>query len=310
MISAWAALDESMTLDGGPNRELAAALADREAFRAMSRLRRLLRRPLSGTAVLLFRRFPWIPPVRVRARLFTGQSLSVILPELLSREVYLHGFFEAPLTRMLLALLRPGMVFADVGAQYGYYSMLAHRLVGPAGRVFAFEPAPHTYSVLRDNVAGLENVVAENVAVYSTAGVVGIHDFGPAHSGLNSLLPQPRVGPDEASRLRPKRIEIRSVRLDDYFAEQGVAPDFVKIDVESMELHVLKSMETLLRDARPAVSVEIGDLEVSGASESRESVRFLLDRGYRCLEYREGRLVRHRERTRYEHDNLLFVPVA
>lgn len=310
MNSVWALAEEAMTLEGGPNFHLVAALSDREAFRAKSRVGRLLRRPLAGTVVLLYRRLPWIPPMRVRARLFTGQSFSVVLPELLSREVYLHGFFEAPLTRMLLSLLRPGMVFADVGSQYGYYSVLAHRLVGPTGRVFAFEPAPQTYSVLKENVAGLKNVVAENLAVYSTAGVVAIHDFGPAHSGLNSLLPQPRVAPDEASRLKPKRIDIPSVRLDDYFADRRIAPDFVKIDVESMEIHVLKSMERLLRDVRPAVSVEIGDLGVIGAGESRECVRFLLDRGYRCLEYRDGTLVPHHERATYEHDNLLFVPIS
>jgi len=307
--SAWT-VDAHGALEAGPYQAFADVLTAREAYRAKSRARRLLERPLAGTVVLFFRLLPWMPPIRVRARLFTGQVLSVVLPEMLSREVYLHGFFEAPLTRMLLSFLRPGMVFADVGSQYGYYSVLAHALVGPNGRVFAFEPAPYTYSVLAENVRRLPNVVAENVAAYSAPGVVPIHDFGRAFSGLNSLIPQPRVPPELAKGLKAKRFDVRAVRLDDYFAEQGVNPNFVKIDVESTEIHVLRGMERLLRTARPLVSIEVGDFGLSGAAESGECVRFLLERGYRCFEYRAGRLQPLRERSTYADDNLLFVPIG
>jgi FkbM family methyltransferase len=296
-------------LDFGPHQHLADALSDAERFRARSRVGRFARRPAAGSVVSAFRMFPSLPPLKRRAHLFTGQPFTVVLPELLSREVYLHGFFEAPLTRILLALLRPDMVFADVGAQYGYYSVLAHRLVGRGGRVFAFEPTPTTYSVLRENVAGLPGVVAEDIAANSTAGVVRMHDFGQAHSGLNSLLPQPRVSKEEARTLRAKGFDVQSVRLDDYFAARGVDPDFVKIDVESAEIHVLTGMDRLLREARPIVSVEVGDLDVAGAGESGACIRFLEERGYRCLEYRAGGLHPVEARARYEHDNLLFVPM-
>jgi FkbM family methyltransferase len=251
---------------------------------------------------------PSLPPLRLRARLFTGQPFTVVLPELLSREVYLHGFFEAPLTRILLAHLRPGMVFADVGAQYGYHSVLAHRLVGRGGRVFAFEPTPATYSVLKENVAGLAGVVAEDIAAYSEPGMVRMHDFGQAHSGLNSLLAAPRVSAEEARTLRAKGFDVRAVRLDDYFAARGITPDFVKIDVESVEIHVLQGMDHLLRSARPIVSVEVGDLGIAGAGASGECIRYLEDRGYRCFEYRAGGLHPVGARARYEHDNLLFLP--
>jgi FkbM family methyltransferase len=236
--------------------------------------------------------------------------MTVVLPEYLSRECYLHGFFEPPLTRMLLSQLRPGMVFADVGAQYGYYSVLAQRLVGPTGRVFAFEPTPQTYSVLAQNVAGLGNVVAENLAVHSTPGVITIHDFGPAHSGLNSMLSSPRVSERAASRLRAKRFEVRCVRLDEYFAERGIKPDFVKVDVESAEIHVLRSMENLLATVRPAVSVETGDYGAAGAGQTRDCIRYLVDRGYECFEYGPGGLVPHSEKSTYGYDNLLFLPAG
>jgi hypothetical protein len=73
------------------------------------------------------------------------------------------------------------------------------------------------------------------------------------------------------------------VRLDDYLAERGITPDFVKIDVESAEIYVLRGMENLLATTRPAVSVETGDYAWTGAGDTRECIRFLLDRGYRCF---------------------------
>jgi hypothetical protein len=98
------------------------------------------------------------------------------------------------------------------------------------------------------------------------------------------------------------------VRLDDYFAERGITPDFVKIDVESAEIYVLRGMENLLATTRPAVSVETGDYAWTGAGDTRECIRFLLDRGYRCFEYGAGRLLPHHEKSSYGYDNLLFLP--
>jgi FkbM family methyltransferase len=174
--------------------------------------------------------------------------------------------------------------------------------------VFAFEPAHRTYAVLRDNVRGLANVRLEQLAVYSATATLPIYDFGQAFSGLNSLAPHPRVPPDQAMRLHSTPIEVRAIRLDDYFAGAAVQPSFVKIDVESMEIHVLRGMERILTSARPTVSVEVGGYDVSGAGESETCVRFLLDRGYRCYEPREGRLEIVRERTTFADGNLIFLP--
>jgi FkbM family methyltransferase len=287
-------------LEFGDNRELADALTDAERFRSRSRAWRFLRKPLAGTLLSAYHFFPRLGPRRVRARLFTGQQMSGVLPEYL---------FEPSLTRIMLSLLRPGMVFADVGAQFGYYSVLAHRLVGAAGRVFAFEPTPRTYAVLHDNVRRMSNVVAEPLAAFSSAGQLTLHDFGATYCGLNSILPHPRLTAEFGSRLEGRPFKVASVRLDDYFGALGISPGFIKIDVENAELDVLRGMEGLLRNARPAISVETGDYSWTGAPQTRESIKFLLNRGYRCLEYADGKLVPHRERSAYAYDNLLFLPL-
>ena len=302
-------LDEGIQFDFGENQGLADALAAGERFRSKSKAWRFLHKPVAGTLLSVYGFLPRLTPMKVRARLFSGQVMTGVLPEYLSHEVYLNGFFEAPLTRILLAHLRPGMVFVDVGAQFGYYSVLAHRLVGPTGRVFAFEPTPRTYSVLRQNVDRLSNVVAEPVAASSSAGRLTLHDFGATNCGLNSILPHPRVVAEEGRQLKGTPFQVASVRLDDYFGERGIHPSFVKIDVETAEFDVLQGMEEVLRTARPAISVETGDYGWTGGRQSRDCVRFLLDRGYRCLEYVDGTLLPHREKSTYGSDNLLFLPL-
>ena len=90
-------------------------------------------------------------------------------------EVWLYGATvdcdaEARLNKFLLRHLREGTVFFDIGACLGYYSLLASKLVGPAGRVYAFEPSPAVMPVLRRNLGGKANVSIEEKAFSEAPG--------------------------------------------------------------------------------------------------------------------------------------------
>src|SRR3954468_7115002 len=115
--------------------------------------------------------------MEVTCRLFDGQALRVVLPEIVGTDLYRHGLIEPPMTQFLLTHLRPGMVFVDVGAQYGYFTVVASRLVQPAGVVVAFEPGRDAARVLRRNVAHLPGVVVEEAAVHARSGTVELTDF-------------------------------------------------------------------------------------------------------------------------------------
>src|SRR4051794_26544966 len=75
---------------------------------------------------------------RWHARTYWGQRMEVRLPETQSEKLVRFGLTEPELTAYVLALLRPGQIFIDVGAHYGYYSVLGAGLVGPRGHVYAF----------------------------------------------------------------------------------------------------------------------------------------------------------------------------
>src|SRR5437879_2629479 len=72
-------------------------------------------------------------PIEVDCTIFTGQRTRVVLPEIVGADIYRHGYIEPTLTRVLLDHLRPGMIFVDVGAHYGYHSIVASQAVGQRG---------------------------------------------------------------------------------------------------------------------------------------------------------------------------------
>jgi FkbM family methyltransferase len=231
--------------------------------------------------------------------------MRVTVPELASLQLYRFGFIEPDVTTALILSLEPGTVFVDVGAHHGYHSLVASHLVGEQGAVYAFEPSPASYDVLRRNVRELTNVHVHPVAADATRGNRLLFDFGPRHSSLNTLLPTARVPPAERRGLRSRQQQVETVVLDSFFAQRNLRPDFVKIDAESSELDVLRGMRHALRHAAPVVALEVGDYD--DATLSADCIEFLGWLGYRGFEYDGERFVPHERRDTYAYDNLFFA---
>lgn len=240
------------------------------------------------------------------ARTFWGERMNVVLPEVVSSEILRFGYIEENLIAALLAHVPAAGTVFDVGAHFGFFSLLSNRLAGPKGRIVAFEPIPTTCKVLRCNVKAA-GVTVVNAAVWNEPTEVPMHDFGLGLSAFNSIRP-PRFTNPAHRPVRNHIVQVPAITLDDYASEQNLTPDFVKIDAESAEFEVLQGMERLLRDARPVVSLEVGDFGVEGARPSTDLVRHLTERGYRTLEYLDGAFREHHIRDHYAFGNLLFVP--
>jgi len=235
--------------------------------------------------------------------------MRVVLPEIVGRQLYRSGFIEPDVSRALLERLRPGMVFFDVGAQYGYHSVVAAEVVRPGGTVVAFEPARDSFRLLASNVAQMGVVKIEHLAVGSQNGDVELHDFGMRNSSLNTVQATARVPLRERRRLRPERYRVPSITIDAYVYRTGLVPDVVKIDVEGAELAVLEGMTELLRQHAPFVSLETGDYTDMDSPDTGTSIDFLERLGYGCFEYR-GSLLPHRRRRSYGYGNLFFMKHA
>ncbi|HEX6372114.1 MAG TPA: FkbM family methyltransferase [Longimicrobium sp.] len=175
----------------------------------------------------------------------------------------LNGTYEREQTRLFEQLLRPGGVVLDVGANVGYYTLLASVLVGEGGAVHAFEPEPRNAGFLRRHVQinRLRNVTVQQAAVSDRAGTARF-TFGTG-SGTGHLA--------DAGAL-----EVRTLRLDDYCAQHAPAPAAIKIDVEGAEMSVLHGARETLARLRPVIF-----LSTHGPEVHRASLAFLRQLGYR-----------------------------
>jgi len=184
---------------------------------------------------------------------------------------YFEGGGEPEVQEVLQEHLRPGMTFYDIGANIGFFTLLAARLVGKEGRVAAFEADPEIAARLREHVErnGFGWVTVEEKAVWSEPRTVFFARTDPATSpdrGLGHIVPAKTED----------TIQVSAVSLDDYGRSQP-PPDFLKCDVEGAEVEVFRGARRLLKGKRPGIICEM---------HSEENHRILLEEfsrlGYSC----------------------------
>jgi len=158
----------------------------------------------------------------------------------ISSHILLDGYWEIWVTEAIAALVKPGMVVADVGANLGYYTMLMADLVGPTGRVHAFEPNPVMLRRLR-----------RNIAVNGFAGHTDVHD--KALADVDGAIVPFHIPPDFpgggaiARHSHPNdsnTIQIETIRLD--ARPEWHAIELIKVDVEGAEELVWRGARGLL----------------------------------------------------------------
>lgn len=172
------------------------------------------------------------------------------------------------------SVLRPGDIFVDIGANLGWYSFHAAPLVGPEGRVHAFEIDHRPLQCLTRTIAFNPDlpITLHRLAIGDANGEVAfVEEKESGHS---------RLAPDN----RGRRVPMRS--LDALFATREMARfKALKIDVEGAELRVLRGARRLLEQHRPLVVCELveANLRVLGGSPA-EVVAFLKDLGYQVAD--------------------------
>jgi FkbM family methyltransferase len=181
-------------------------------------------------------------------RLVNGMPIEVDPRDLIGAEILRSYMWESETVRFVWGWLRAGMTVLDVGAHVGQYTLLASGLVGPAGRVVAFEPHPVLGPVLRRNVsrAGCQNVTVLPVALGRAPGPGTLVLHPPDNFGGSSLRPN-----DASAHHARATVEVTT--LDEALARLGGAPvDLAKIDVEGAELDVLEGARGTLA-ANPGI---------------------------------------------------------
>ena len=275
-----------------------------------TRIKRIIKSPikLSYSKILEIIALSFEKPMQIKTKTFWGEDMLVVVPEVVSLSLCRYGFYEEGLTRMVFKYLKPGMIFFDIGAHFGYFTLLSSFLVGNKGQVHAFEPTPSSFSILRSNASNRDNVVLNNSAVLSKRKIIFINDYGIKYSAFNSIY-NARLPKSILPKLKVKKYEIESVTIDDYVENNGIIPDFIKIDAESSEYEILIGMEKTINNSQPVISIEVGDMGVKDVPASKDLINFLLNKGYQPYEFKEGNILKHALKNKqYQYDNILFLP--
>jgi len=220
------------------------------------------------TKIIIFRR---ISNALVKGLEVNVDDVIIILTSISDFYYQAKPFYEKEIFNIIINDLYSNedkeIVFIDVGANIGRYSLfLAKRF--PKLKVIAIEPDPDAYSALAKGVKvnGLANVIAMNIAISDVNGVITL--FKKYDASLSSIV-------DSTNTI--KTIKVTTKRLDDVVGGLGLGcVDWVKIDVEGAELHVLRGFRNGIARFRPRIIIEVKEF-------NRESVfNFFREFNYEC----------------------------
>ena len=151
-------------------------------------------------------------------------------------------------TQIFKQVVKEKDTVVDIGANIGYFTLLAARLVGEGGKVYAFEPEPRNYNMVLKNIAlnGYENVVPVQKAVSNVGGTVRLYlsskDIG-AHT-IRQYHDKEQFDEKESGEF----VEVESITLDEFLEDRKHSVDVIKMDIEGAEMAALSGMDRIIRE--------------------------------------------------------------
>ena len=203
-------------------------------------------------------------PHRFVARTVFGSRIAGDTRDILQQYIYYFGVWEPHLTDWIGRRLAPGDAFVDVGANIGYFSLLASKLVGESGRVVAIEPSPAIFGVLQSNLARnrAHNVRAVRVAASDSTGMLRLFQGPDSNLGRTTVLADEGFEFACMVKAAPLGAILR--------AEEIRAARVIKIDVEGAEWSVVAGMAPLLNAFRSDLEIVV---EVNAERLARQGKR-------------------------------------
>lgn len=256
-----------------------------------SRLWRFLHKPWQEKLIIARNRWTWliskwtetISNIPVLVQLPFG-ALWLARNDSLGR-LARKGQFEVAELAFADRFLQPGMTVLDIGANHGFYTLLASKRVGRRGKVVAFEPSPREKKALRIHLFlnRCRNVDVQGLALGEEDAESEFYLVEAWAAGCNSLRP-----PDVPASTT--RVPVHVTRLDDWLRVHNVGSvDFVKMDVEGGELSALKGAETFLeRRPRPVILAEVQEIRTKPwGYHAKEIIKLLSAKGFRWFSLSE-----------------------
>lgn len=221
----------------------------------------------------------------VVTKIFFNLKMLLTLKDWVQFNLFIYGQYENNETKLVRKLCRNESVFFDIGANVGYYSLIAAK-TNPNNRIYAFEPVSRTYERAAANIKlnQLNNVFLHKKIISNHSGVASINVGNENNWGMSSLV--------QHDQLSGNSEQVESITLDNFVKEQKINRlDLVKIDVEGFEMNVLEGMNDTLNLFKPIILIEILDhnLEANGHKPS-DIYNFLWEKGYHSYKILDNKL--------------------
>lgn len=290
-----------------------------EKLACSSKWNRLLHNPWKYISAIVFKELVYPrskKEILKRTRTFFDREILIALPA--STDIFLVGAkshdSEIRFARYLVRNLHKGQSFLDIGAHYGFFTMLASDLVGKKGRVYAFEPSRKTYHILSRNFEKNEhgNTILFHEAVSDRTEEISFYEFPNLYSEYNSTDAEQFSKETWFADYQPEKVAVQARTIDAITKADDFHPDFIKIDAEGAEYKVIKGAVAYLEQYSPQLIMEYLSPE-RGNAEHKKALKLLESHSYQPYVINKegileqvGDIDEYLAYTKLESDNIVF----
>jgi FkbM family methyltransferase len=194
----------------------------------------------------------------LKTKTFWDDDIEITIPPYSS--IWYYGAYvdfdpEIRLTKFLIRNLKRGDIFFDIGANIGYYSLLASKLIAENGKVFSFEPDPDILKILQKNKR--DNITIVDKVISDVEGRVDFYSRKNIGEKAISTINLENFQSTSLSKIEYIKIKSESTTLDSFCFLNNIFPDFIKIDVEGAEEKVIKGAKKILEQKNPTIIMEV-----------------------------------------------------
>lgn len=190
--------------------------------------------------------------------LFFGADMLIDLPA--GSDLFLLGAKTHPselrLAQFMINHLKPGMQVVDVGAHFGYFTLLASHLTEPSGRVLSMEASPTVFSMLQKNTSYKDQIIAINRAAGANNGKITFFEYPLQFSEYNTTEASIYEGEAWYQDVQVTQHQIEVCTLKSILNKYQCTPNVIKIDVEGAEVKVFQGLQLENLDNKPIIIFE------------------------------------------------------
>jgi FkbM family methyltransferase len=205
-----------------------------------------------------------------------GLKLKIYPGNEIFRALFVRGVYDPNLIIVVNALLKKGSVFIDVGANMGYFSLLASQVVGKDGKIFALEPSSRDFARLQDNIKtnNLQKIIFPlQLAISDKVSLVNLSIACEERSGLNTMG-------SEFSSKGTEKVEVQEVgstTIDKFMNRKHIDKvNVLKLDIEGSEVDALRGAVNTIEKCRPAIMLGVNPVALNACGSSVDELQKII----------------------------------